>query len=177
MDYAMFLLIGVLVVWALVSEIRFIDEGIKSLHQARIEDSQEPVIEFLEYCNMAPSDEVMDPNYVEEYNLDEEYELDDEYELDEEELTIPTEFTESEDSDDTLVNPQYYMEGGIQTKDIIRDVNKKLDKYCTTYQGFLVGNIIKYITRFPGKGDPLGDLHKSKRYLEFLIEDWEKNNC
>jgi len=36
--------------------------------------------------------------------------------------------------------------------------------------GFLAGNIIKYVTRYRHKGDPVRDLEKAKHYLEKLIE-------
>lgn len=35
--------------------------------------------------------------------------------------------------------------------------------------GFLEGNVIKYICRYPYKGTPLKDLYKAKDYIEHLI--------
>ncbi len=40
--------------------------------------------------------------------------------------------------------------------------------------GYVVGNIIKYITRYPYKGTPLKDLEKARWYLDYLIKQ-EKN--
>jgi len=36
--------------------------------------------------------------------------------------------------------------------------------------GFLEGNVIKYICRYPYKGTPLKDLYKAKDYIEHLIQ-------
>jgi len=41
------------------------------------------------------------------------------------------------------------------------------------YRGYLRGNIIKYISRYPEKGGVV-DLEKAKHYLEELIK-WEQN--
>lgn len=42
--------------------------------------------------------------------------------------------------------------------------------------GFLEGNVIKYICRYPYKGTPLKDLYKAKDYIEHLIQK-EKEKC
>lgn len=39
------------------------------------------------------------------------------------------------------------------------------------FKGFLIGNVIKYISRFQDKGGVL-DLQKCKHYLDKLIEVW-----
>lgn len=36
-----------------------------------------------------------------------------------------------------------------------------------------IGNIIKYIYRYPAKGTPLKDLMKARQYLDFLIASQE----
>lgn len=41
------------------------------------------------------------------------------------------------------------------------------------YEGFLIGNVIKYVTRYPKKNG-LEDLKKAKDYLEKAIELYEK---
>jgi hypothetical protein len=38
------------------------------------------------------------------------------------------------------------------------------------YEGYLMGNIIKYVSRFNYKGTPLDDLDKAARYLGWLID-------
>lgn len=39
------------------------------------------------------------------------------------------------------------------------------------FKGFLMGNVIKYISRFQDKGGKI-DLEKCKHYLDKLIETW-----
>jgi len=41
----------------------------------------------------------------------------------------------------------------------------------TQYNGFLMGTIIKYLSRYPYKEKPLQDLEKAKWYLDKLIEE------
>lgn len=41
------------------------------------------------------------------------------------------------------------------------------------YEGFLIGNVIKYVTRYPKKNG-LEDLKKAKDYIEKAIELYEK---
>jgi hypothetical protein len=36
-----------------------------------------------------------------------------------------------------------------------------------------IGNIVKYLYRYPAKGTPLKDLMKAKQYLDFLITNQE----
>ncbi len=40
--------------------------------------------------------------------------------------------------------------------------------------GFCEGNVVKYITRYKDKGNPLDDLRKIKVYVDYLIEDLTK---
>lgn len=39
---------------------------------------------------------------------------------------------------------------------------------------FCVGNIIKYMTRFLFREDPMGDLVKARHYVDLLIDHFEK---
>lgn len=41
--------------------------------------------------------------------------------------------------------------------------------------GFCEGNIVKYITRYKYKGNPLDDLRKIKEYVDYLIKDLNNN--
>ena len=48
-------------------------------------------------------------------------------------------------------------------------------KYITSWgMSYVVGNIIKYITRYPYKGTPLKDLEKARWYLDYLIKQEKK---
>lgn len=61
---------------------------------------------------------------------------------------------------DQIQNPSHYLQGSIEVWDFIVDQN----------MGFLDGNVIKYLSRFRHKGDPIGDLMKARQYLDKLIE-------
>jgi len=67
---------------------------------------------------------------------------------------------------DLVNHPEHYTTGGIETIDFI---------LAKTYpingdEGYLVGNIIKYLTRYPHKGNPRQDLEKARFYLNKLLE-------
>jgi hypothetical protein len=38
------------------------------------------------------------------------------------------------------------------------------------YRGYLKGNVIKYVSRYRYKGNPIDDLNKAARYLLWLAE-------
>ena len=53
-----------------------------------------------------------------------------------------------------------------ETIDVIRD--------CMTsdeYHGYLKGNVLKYVSRYKFKGEPLEDLQKANWYLNRLIKE------
>lgn len=62
----------------------------------------------------------------------------------------------------------YYYAGGIRTLDYIK---AKLTP--EQYEGFLVGNVLKYTSRYRLKGG-IDDLKKAQDYLTWLIEFLEK---
>lgn len=39
---------------------------------------------------------------------------------------------------------------------------------------WLAGSVVKYVSRYQLKGNPLGDLQKARHYLDMLIEEQEK---
>lgn len=43
--------------------------------------------------------------------------------------------------------------------------------------GFCEGNAIKYLVRYKTKGTPLQDLEKAKHYIEFLIEQMQRERA
>ena len=68
-------------------------------------------------------------------------------------------------------HPQHYSaRNGYECIDIIRIMTKGIDGY----EGYLIGNVIKYIFRYNEKNG-VEDLKKSIKYLEFLIKEMEKN--
>jgi hypothetical protein len=68
--------------------------------------------------------------------------------------------------DDAVNHPEHYNYGKTETIDYIMQV-------CALYPGHqavLVGNVIKYISRAPLKGDKEKDLKKAQWYLNKLLE-------
>lgn len=59
---------------------------------------------------------------------------------------------------------EHYCQGGIEPIDYMR-----AQFTPEQFEGFLRGNVIKYVTRYPHKNG-LDDLLKAKTYLEWLIE-------
>ena len=70
---------------------------------------------------------------------------------------------------DEMVNsPPHYKYGKKETIDVNKD--------CMTndeYHGYLKGNVIKYISRYKFKGEPLEDLKKAQWYLNKLVKEAE----
>jgi DNA-binding transcriptional MerR regulator len=65
---------------------------------------------------------------------------------------------------DSVSNPRYYTESGIETIDVIEAWGL----------GYHLGNVVKYVSR-AGKKDPgrtLEDLHKARWYLDRAIENY-----
>ena len=47
-------------------------------------------------------------------------------------------------------------------------------KYITSHGlGFLEGNVVKYVTRYKLKGNPVEDLHKARVYIDLLLKQYE----
>lgn len=63
----------------------------------------------------------------------------------------------------TVNHPDYYQKNGIETIDIIKAVTENL----IGIEAFCVGNAIKYISRFKGKGGS-EDIEKAVWYLQYL---------
>lgn len=69
---------------------------------------------------------------------------------------------------DDAVSPEHYkFNKGIETIDYITAV-------CAEIEGdeaFLVANVIKYVSRYRGKGTPKRDLNKAEWYLKRLQKE------
>ncbi len=73
---------------------------------------------------------------------------------------------ENEVSYDNVNAPSHYLHGRKETIDVITD--------CMTndeFHGYLKGNILKYVSRYKFKGEPLEDLQKAHWYLNRLIQE------
>jgi|TARA_B100001971_G_C17775505_1_gene327075 hypothetical protein len=69
---------------------------------------------------------------------------------------------------DIVNSPLHYLKGKKETIDVIQD--------CMTddeYHGYLKGNVLKYVSRYKFKGEPLEDLQKAQWYLNKLIKEVE----
>jgi len=66
---------------------------------------------------------------------------------------------------DNVNNPSHYGQGKIEAIEYISDFLTKEE-----YQGYLRGNIAKYLHRFPYKNG-LEDLKKAQVYLGWLIDE------
>ena len=73
---------------------------------------------------------------------------------------------ENEITYDSVNAPAHYLHGRKETIDVITD--------CMTndeFHGYLKGNILKYVSRYKFKGEPLEDLQKANWYLNRLIKE------
>jgi hypothetical protein len=69
---------------------------------------------------------------------------------------------------DNVNHPQHYTQGGIET---IEYLQAKLT--AEQFEGYLVGNILKYVSRYPHKNG-IEDLKKAQWYINKLLEVKEK---
>ena len=67
--------------------------------------------------------------------------------------------------EDAVNHPEHYNQNGVETIETIKNSMSQ-----EGFRGYLIGNIIKYICRFPFKNG-LQDLEKAKWYLDKLIEN------
>ena len=66
--------------------------------------------------------------------------------------------------DELIVNsPPHYKQGDVECIEAIKSATGD------GYQGYLQGNIMKYIWRYRAKGQRLNDLRKAEWYLKDLI--------
>ena len=72
--------------------------------------------------------------------------------------------------DDDVEHPVHYNNGNVECIEAIEAASSKKE-----FEGYLRGNVIKYIWRFRYK-DGEKDLRKAKWYLEKLISFLEKSN-
>ena len=69
---------------------------------------------------------------------------------------------------DAVNSPSHYKQGERETIENIRDTMSS-----EGYQGYCVGNIVKYLSRYKFKNG-LEDVKKAKKYIEFLEEELMK---
>ena len=79
---------------------------------------------------------------------------------------------ENERKHDNVNSPSHYKHGKKETIEVIQD--------CMTddeYHGYLKGNVLKYVSRYKFKGEPLQDLEKANWYLGRLIMEVKINDA
>jgi len=69
---------------------------------------------------------------------------------------------------DNINHPTHYNRGSIETIDMIKNCMSPSE-----FEGYLQGNIIKYISRYKYKGTALEDLKKAEWYVVRLIQEVE----
>ena len=73
---------------------------------------------------------------------------------------------ENEVQFDNVNSPAHYKHGKKETIDVIRDCMENDE-----YHGYLKGNVLKYVSRYKFKGEPLEDLEKAQWYLNRLVKE------
>lgn len=74
--------------------------------------------------------------------------------------------------DELIVNsPPHYKQGDVECIEAIKSATGE------GYQGYLQGNIMKYIWRYRAKGQAINDLKKAEWYLKELIVDEQKRQA
>lgn len=74
------------------------------------------------------------------------------------------------ESEDKMINPSHYKSNnGIECIDVIKAAVEDKDGF----EGYLVGNAIKYLWRFNKKGNPAQDTEKALWYVTYLA-NYEK---
>lgn len=71
---------------------------------------------------------------------------------------------------DNVHSPSHYCKGGLECIEAIRAACEGLEGA----EAYYVGNVIKYVWRFKFKNG-VEDLKKARKYLDWLIEQEEKN--
>lgn len=70
---------------------------------------------------------------------------------------------------DSIHHPDHYTWKGIECQEIIEAMTEGLNGI----EAYYMGNIIKYLYRYPKKGTLVQDLKKAAQYVEFLLEHFE----
>lgn len=72
------------------------------------------------------------------------------------------------DEDDAINHPKHYRAYGMEAIDVIKNSMSDLE-----FQGYLKGNVMKYILRYRLKNGAQ-DLEKAQVYLDWLKESYEQ---
>ena len=72
---------------------------------------------------------------------------------------------------DPVNHPSHYTQGGIECIEAIQ-----ASMTAGEYEGFLKGQVIKYVWRYRNKWNPIEDLKKARFYLDRLIKQTEETH-
>ena len=71
-----------------------------------------------------------------------------------------------EDDTDMVNHPSHYTYKSMECNEIIEVMCEGINEG----QAYKLGNIIKYLYRYPMKGKPIEDLQKAKTYIDMIID-------
>ena len=71
-------------------------------------------------------------------------------------------------SNSAVNHPSHYR--GVNGLEVFEVMDNFLPKYENAIDGYLVGNILKYVLRAPSKGKMNEDLRKAEKHLKMLIK-------
>lgn len=83
-------------------------------------------------------------------------------------VNVSKEFAEKSKIKEAVKHPKHYQ--GIKGLEVFTVMENFIPKYEDSFDGYLAGNILKYVLRAPSKGKMLEDLKKAKEHLDLLIE-------
>ena len=75
-----------------------------------------------------------------------------------------------ESESNSVVHPSHYNRTSVEVIDTLRGMMTDDE-----YRGFLIGNVVKYISRYSLKNG-IEDIKKAKYYLNLLEKDLEESN-
>ena len=67
-------------------------------------------------------------------------------------------------------HPEHYNQGKFECIDVIKDLGKEMNGF----EGFCIGNAIKYLWRYNCKDNPIEDLKKAIWYIQRVIDSRNK---
>lgn len=73
--------------------------------------------------------------------------------------------------EDMVFHPSHYNKFSVEVKDTIKEW---LEGYKSAYVAYCIGNVLKYLSRAPFKGNMLQDLKKASFYLTEAINELER---
>lgn len=79
--------------------------------------------------------------------------------------------TEKSKIKEAVKHPKHYQ--GIFGLEVFTVMDNFIPKYENSFDGYIAGNVLKYVLRAPSKGKMLENLKKAKEHLDLLIERLE----